>query len=136
MMTPAGRFKSREKGATAVESAVIALFFLGLLLGTMEVGRMLSSFHMVGNLAREGTRYALVHGEDSSQTATTSSVQNYVRGKAGGTTPQHISVTTTWTPDKERGSRVKVEVQYTFQSILPFIPNWPMSSSSEAVISF
>jgi Flp pilus assembly protein TadG len=74
---------ARREGATLVESAIVypVVFFLiiALMVGAMGVFRYLQ----VAALAREGARYASVHGnqyaqENNTTAATQTDIQNYV----------------------------------------------------------
>jgi hypothetical protein len=49
-----------------VEFALIAPLFFVLLFSLIEFGRMVYYIQMLNNAAREGARYAIVHGKDSS----------------------------------------------------------------------
>jgi hypothetical protein len=48
-----------------VEFAVITPLLFLLILGTIEAGRFIFYYELVNNAAREGTRYAIVHGSRS-----------------------------------------------------------------------
>ena len=52
----------RRWGGTLVEGAVVGSLSLMLLLGTVVVGLGVFRYQQVADLAREGTRYAAVHG--------------------------------------------------------------------------
>ena len=47
-----------------VEFAVVAPMLFLLVLGTFEVGRYIFHYELLNNAAREGSRYAIVHGAD------------------------------------------------------------------------
>lgn len=53
--------RDREKGASAVEFAIVIPLFLTLLFGIMEAGWMFSQQVEVRNAAREGARLAVVN---------------------------------------------------------------------------
>lgn len=50
--------RKRRKGAAAVEFAIIAPVFVGLVLGMLEVGSCLTAQQRLNNAAREGARQA------------------------------------------------------------------------------
>jgi Flp pilus assembly protein TadG len=56
-----GRLRS-EDGSALVEYAVVFILFMMMLLGIMDFGRALYTYHFVSNAAREATRFAAVHG--------------------------------------------------------------------------
>ena len=127
----------RQRGTSTVEAAIILIAFLMLLIGIMECGRLLSATHHLANIAREGARFAMVRGTESGLTTTSTTVSDYVKGLTNysGLDPAALTVTTTWTPDQARGSMVRVQLSHNFQSIVPFIPNITLQSSSRMMMS-
>ena len=57
--------RGRSRGQALVEFALIAPLFLALLLAIIEFGRAVYYIQMLNNAAREGARYAIVHGAES-----------------------------------------------------------------------
>jgi hypothetical protein len=55
----------RQRGQALTEFALVAPMFLLLLLATIEFGRAVYYVQMLDNAAREGARYAIVHGANS-----------------------------------------------------------------------
>jgi Flp pilus assembly protein TadG len=51
-----------ERGSTIVETALVLGIFLFLVFGVIDFGRALYTYHLVGNAARLGTRFAIVRG--------------------------------------------------------------------------
>src|SRR4026207_427855 len=51
-----------SRGQALTEFALVLPIFFVLILGTLDVGRVVLANDMVANLAREGARYASVHG--------------------------------------------------------------------------
>jgi Flp pilus assembly protein TadG len=139
--------ENRERGSTVVEFAICAVLLFTVLFGIMDFSRALYTYHFLSNAAREATRYAIVRGADCNAIvpgcpATNSSITTYVQtnlaaSSSGLITPSNITATTTWTPNNSQGSTVKVQLQYVFQFILPFLPSSgiTMQSTSQMVIS-
>lgn len=127
------RNRKDQRGAYLLEFAIVAPAFVFLLFGIMEFGRAIWAYSSVAHAAREGVRFAIVRGQESSQSATANDVQTYVRSRAG---LSPVQVTTTWQPDNKPGSVVQVKVDYSFQPTLPFIPSISLTSTSKMVISF
>ncbi len=119
-----------------VESSLVILLFFMLLLGVMECSRALHAYHFLSNVAREAARYSIVRGGDSGRAVDSTAVANYVTSRAYGMNPADFIVVTNWDPDNQPGSRVSVDVQYNYQSVLPFIPPVTMASSSEMTIQY
>lgn len=65
--TLSGRTKGRERGVAAVEFALVAIVFFALLLGILELGRMLYVWNTVQEVTRRAARAATV--TDFSNTA-------------------------------------------------------------------
>jgi Flp pilus assembly protein TadG len=69
--------RKKRQGAAAVEFAVIAPVFLLVILGMMEIGRVIMVRQIMVNASREGARLAVVDGSTSSSVSST--VQTYLR---------------------------------------------------------
>jgi Flp pilus assembly protein TadG len=140
-------FASRERGSSLAEFAIAVTASLTLIMGIVDLGRGLYAYHMISNLARLGTRYAIVHGSVCSGcTASASTIQTTVRGLAPELGASGITVTTTWPPAGNCGGAraqgpgcpVVVQVAYSFRfAALPLLPNMtmPISSTSQMIIS-
>jgi Flp pilus assembly protein TadG len=117
--------KNARRGTTIVECAVVYPVTMLLILGTIVVGVGVFDYQQLQFLAREGARYASVHGpeyasENSASMATTSTVLTQVESLAVGlngldctsvnysatSLPCTVSVTLTytWTPGGFFGS--------------------------------
>jgi hypothetical protein len=89
----------REEGQALVEMAFVLPVFLLLVIGLFDLGRAVFQVNTLAYAAREGTRYAIVHGqasEDPVAPGNESDVVNVVRDAAIGVTA--VSVAVTW-PD-------------------------------------
>jgi hypothetical protein len=112
--------------------------------GLMQVSLAYYTYEWISECAREGTRYAIVHGSTcqtaggASCTVTSSGVNTYVAGiglpNLGG---GRMTVTTTY-PDGDEvpPHRVQVTVTYLFPYNIPWVTSRSlnMSSSSEMTI--
>jgi Flp pilus assembly protein TadG len=56
------RTRGHSKGQALVEFAVVIPIFLLILFGALDLGRVIWANDIVANAAREGARYASVHG--------------------------------------------------------------------------
>jgi hypothetical protein len=125
----------------ALSSSVLFLFIFGLT--TMCLA--FYTYESISEMAREGARYAIVHGSScetssgSSCEVTASQVNTYVQNlgfpNVGG---GDMSVNTTYPDGAEapNADRVKVSIGYTFPWHIPFgtSQNVSMSSTSEMYI--
>ena len=136
-----------ESGATIVEFSITLSLLFTCIFGIMVCSMALYADHFVTDAAKEATRYAMVRGSSWGSTscstfssyscvATSSNVASFVNSVAPpGISTSRISVTTTWpgkdptgqTCDSAQGNNspacvVNVQVQYSFNFLLPFVP--------------
>jgi Flp pilus assembly protein TadG len=138
-----------DRGNSLVEFALISFMFVIVLAGVVELGRMVLVYNTIANAAREGTRYAIVHGAD--QTASPSGpgkpctcpdvktvVKNFASAGLVDTTALTITVSYP-NGDNNAGSTVAVKVLYTYDPFVNYfssILNTTLGSTSEGVITF
>lgn len=128
-----------RRGQALVEFAMSALITVALLLGVVEMSRMLITYTTVCNAARIGVRYAMVHGSDNSATVTQiqSVVDGYLSGAPINTSSTTINVAYPSASCKNPGCLVKVTVSYPYHPIMTYFPlSVSLSSTSEGVITF
>jgi Flp pilus assembly protein TadG len=123
-----------EKGATLLEFAVVAILFMMLTAGMMELARGVWMWNTVSHAAREGARYAIVNGGDSGHAVTAKQVETFVQSRV----PVDVAVTTTWDDpaNKAFGTNVTVKVDFAFDPVVSIIPSIPLTSTSRMVITY
>jgi Flp pilus assembly protein TadG len=141
------RSDRRDRGQALVEFVLVAPIFFLLLFGIIDFGRYVYYVQILNNAAREGARYAIVHGSNSFQptgppndptgTAVASVVRNYAVGVIG--TGAAFTVTSTWgdpplLPTNNRGQKVHVTVTYDFHSFIPIVPIPPITINGESTL--
>ena len=127
-------FAVDDSGAAMVEFVLAASVFSALLLGILEFGFATYDKNSVTTDAREGARYAMVHGSTSGRIADSAMVANYVKSR---TTLSSIVVATSWADaTKTPGSNVTVKVKHFVPRRGPFLAPHTDSSSSTMVIVF
>jgi len=130
-----------------VELALCFLGFLLLTVGTMEFGMAMYAYNSCTFLARDGSRWASVHGSQSQTAASctasqgvadgcpanSTDVQNYVTSQSIGLDTSQFTVTTNWTPNNTPGAEVTVTVAYNIVPLagLALKQNMNVSSTSE-----
>jgi Flp pilus assembly protein TadG len=119
-----------------VEFAVVAPLLILLLFGIIDFSRAIWTSNTAAHAAREGIRYAIVRGAESGRAATESDIEAFVRSRAPGMPETDVNVTTTWKPDNKPGSVIEVRVDIPFRPILPMLPDMPLTSTAEMVITF
>jgi len=129
--------RRRDRGVAVLEAALTLMLFLTLVFGIVGMGWAVYVYNQVSELAREGTRYAIVHGAASQTPATSTDIKNFVVSRSSGLNPSGLTVTSTWTPNNYPGSVVKVQVQYSLSPLVPLIPQQVLTlqSTSQMVIS-
>lgn len=134
----------QEEGQSLVEFAITFSILMGFVFMFIEVCLMFYTYCMISECAREGTRYAAVHGAtcqtaaSASCTAGASDINAYVGqlgypNLANGT----MLVSTTFPDGSEApGKHVQVAITYVFPVTLAFVPSsaWKMSTSSTMTI--
>src|SRR5690242_12145037 len=105
---------STQKGSALMESAFVFTAFMVIIFGIMDWGRIMLANNFVSYAAREGARYAIVHGSSSPHPAAASDVTTVVKNQAVALDPSKITVTTTWSPNNSPGSSATVKVAYSF----------------------
>lgn len=120
-----------------VEFAIVfALIFVPLVFGIIEFGRVTWAKNMVTSAAREGVRFAVVHGSSSGATFDSAAVATYVQGR---TQLSPISVRTTWTGAKDPQDTVTVTVSYVYTPVVKvpgLLTSKTVTGSSKQIIHF
>jgi len=133
-----------EDGQALVECALTFTVLMSFFFVFLEICLIFYTYCMTAELAREGTRYAALHGStcttasQASCTASVSAINSYVSGISwpnlggGALTPSASFPDGNETP----GSRVKITVSYVFPIGVPFVPaqSVSMASTSETYI--
>ena len=142
--------RSRASGQALVEFVLVAPVFFLLLFGIIEGGRFILYYQTLNNATREGARYAIVHGSNSScpsgpmppgDTAPACydepglNVIQKVRDAAFGLLGDGVIVTPTWPGTQNaRNSAVSVAARYTYNTLLPLVPLPPITITAESTL--
>ncbi|HTF63614.1 MAG TPA: TadE/TadG family type IV pilus assembly protein [Edaphobacter sp.] len=144
-----------DEGSNLIEFSLIALMFFIVMLGVVEMGRMVLVYTTVANAARAGARYAIVHGGNRTGSGATGPsgpgsptvcicpqvktvVQNFA--SAGLVTVSNLTVTVAYPNGvNTAGSPVNVTVTYPYDPLVTYfnsLLNVTLGSTSEGVITF
>jgi Flp pilus assembly protein TadG len=135
----------RESGAAMVEFSIVALLFLTVLFGLIEIGRVFFTYTTIVTAARAAARYAVVNGATSSSpSGPANDPPNVVTvvtnlTTIGGLVTANIQTPMVTYPDGTNtiGSRVKVTVAYPYTSLVSVMPlNVTLTSTTEATICY
>jgi Flp pilus assembly protein TadG len=146
MKKAAKRFVGNERGAAAVEFALIAPLLFMLLFGIFEFGLAWSQKNVYVGAAREGARYAAVNCDAGSSSTgclangdTWGKVKDRITNAAVGYPVSFSGFTVTTNPTTatgactSAGSEVKVHWTQAMSIDIPFLPSWNMNVPIEAV---
>jgi Flp pilus assembly protein TadG len=129
--------KKGERGNYAIEFGLCFVLFFSVLLGILDVTRGIYAYSFLAGAAKEGSRYAMVHGSSTGSKASSSDVQGVVqKWLIGMVDPTSATVTTSWNPPSGNpGSLVTVNVQYTYTPITSFLVGaWTLKSTSQTMV--
>jgi len=127
-------------GQSLVEFAIGLLVVLLLVFGVVDMGRAVFTYNSISNCAREGIRFAVVHGAESPAPVGPAEndpvLENLLRAKyTVGLDPQRLSINSCWANNKNNpGSTVTVTVRYKFQSAVLFALPLSLQSRSSGTI--
>ena len=121
------------RGVSAVEFALLAPVLLSMMFGVIEFGRVAYTQGVVSFAAEEATRYAVVnYAIDESE------VRDVAQACLLGIDPARINaIIVTGPVDPDDNTRtISVEVSYTFEFLLPFLPEGaiPISGRSRGFL--
>jgi len=128
--------KPGERGNYMIEFGLSIVLFFGIVLGILDVSRGIYAYNFLAGAAKEGARYAMIHGSSSGAKASATDIQNVVQNWLIGMADSSATVTTTWSPATENpGSQVTVKVQYTFTPMSNFlVGSWNLQSTSQTTV--
>jgi Flp pilus assembly protein TadG len=144
--------RKRRRGATLVESTFTTLAFMGLMLGTVDMGVAIMRMHIVSEAARQGARKAIVHGStmgnplgkwgptafngngNSSDPIVASNVAYLT-----GLDPTQVTINVTWPDGNSKvESRVTYQVSTTWSPMITWVfgsPTYTLSATSTMQIA-
>lgn len=151
--------RGRGLGQALTEFAFVLPIFLLILYGIIEFGRYVYTVQMLNNAAREGARYAIVHGSDSlcpsgpmpggvtnwcdpNGDKVVAAVRSFSIGVVSSIsfpsqTCPSSPANPCWSTSNQRGDTVTVIAATTFRTILPLplLPAITVEGSSTLVVN-
>jgi len=124
-MTSSRQKTRSERGQALVEFSLSAIVLLLLVFGMIDAGRAVWNYNTLSQATREGTRYAIVHGANSSDPSGPGSpyysppnsdenVTETVETFGPGLNPSRLAVTADWTDGTNNpGDSITVTSEYT-----------------------
>ncbi len=128
-------------GAVMLETAIVLPILLLFLIGTITIGMGIFCSEQVAAVAREGARYAKVHGgqyatETGNSAATSSTIKTAVEGLAVGLVPANLTLTANPSPVGAQGTTVSVTVSYSWTPLMYIAGPITLSSTSVMVVAY
>jgi hypothetical protein len=140
----------RSRGQALVEFVLVAPVFFLLIFAVIEGGRFILYYETLSNATREGARYAIVHGSNSSCPSGPmppgmsppacydppgANVVQRVEDMAFGLLGTGVAVTPTWgSLGNGREAEVNVAATYTYQTLIPLVPLPAITISAESTL--
>lgn len=124
--------RKSQRGAAQIELALSILMIVFLVFWMFEIVMVVYTYSVLADAAKEGVRYAIVHGSNNSNPSgpgSTTNVVNAVNDYAKLSLHDISAITITPTyPDGDNDAphRVKVDITYTY---IPYI-NLPLGFTS------
>jgi hypothetical protein len=109
----------REKGAAAVEMAVVSMFLLVLLLGIVDLGRAITTNISLRDAVQEGAMYAAF-----TKDVTTAEIDARIRAAVSEPDLSTAAIVVYCEPDPrdlQDGTRVRVDMTYDLDLITPIV---------------
>jgi Flp pilus assembly protein TadG len=109
-----------ERGATAVEFAILLPVLLLILFGIIEFGMIMYGREIVTNAAREGARAGIVQGPPKRTEGEITAIANTYLSTTG-VNPADVSFTVTG-EGLANPNTLTVNAAYTYRFLIPYIP--------------
>ena len=127
------RPRRSERGNTVVEAALVLTVFIMLFICLADVARMVYAYNEMPYLAREGARYAAVHGANSSSPLNYGQVITHIANMAPGVVTGQLTVsvngTTSSSSTTALGSSPADVTIVTTYALNPMV-KWVLSNST------
>ena len=142
-------FRRGEKGQAMVEFSMLGIVLFIMIFGMIDAGRAVWNYNTLSQATREGTRYAIVHGADSSDPSgpgsgyytppsTDTKITDTVATFASGLDESNLTVASEWLDgSNQRGDTIKVTSSYDYQPMFNFFGalSFTLTSSSTMEIT-
>ncbi|HSR52792.1 MAG TPA: TadE/TadG family type IV pilus assembly protein [Acidobacteriota bacterium] len=116
------RNNDHERGTSTVEGALVLIAFFVILLGIMEMGRIVSVQQTLTDAVREGARLAIAPAAGTSTLPSSAAVEAEVQTflDSNGITGATINVAAATTNSGDSGTTVSVQYSYNIITISMF----------------
>lgn len=108
------RLFADQRGITAVQYGMVLPALVAVIIGTMDMGRLMMAQNTLVHAANEATRYAMVRSAASDQSASEEDIIDLAKGRMTGLDTSQALVSVSWSPDNQPGARVTVDIDYPY----------------------
>ena len=115
--------RRKDKGAAIAEMAIAFPVFILLFLGVVDFARAMWTYNTLEHAAREVTRYASVHSEDSGAPVNLAQLKAYAYNRCSGLDPDRLTVRANYVPSNTLGAKVNIDLIYNFSPVVPVLPD-------------
>ena len=136
--------RGREEGSAAVEAAFVLPLLMLFVIGCIEFGRVLWTYHTMLLAVEEGGRYAMVYGASptlltaaSCPNVGTVNLANCTAARANTYLANYhgTGITATATADASTPPNMTVSATYTFNFVTPLLRSYgPINLSSRVIV--
>ena len=103
------RLVCNRDGSSLVQFGFIAPVLMLVTLGLIDMGRVGFAATSIRYAVSEAARFASTHGATSQNPATESQIEDFAKDRATELLEDDLSVSVSWAPDNNSGSRVTVQ---------------------------
>lgn len=108
------RLLSDQRGISSVQYALVLPAILAVIMGTVDMGRLMMAQNTLVHAANEATRFAMVRSASSDHIASKDDIVAMVKGSMVGLDTAQAVVNVNWTPENQPGARVSVDIDYPY----------------------
>lgn len=124
------RLRFDQHGISSVQFAMILPALAAVVLGTVDMGRLMMAQNTLVHAANEATRFAMVRSASSEHTASKDDIVALVKGRMPGLDSSQAVVNVNWTPENQPGARVTIDIDYPYALATLGTVNLKSSSST------
>lgn len=136
------RLAEDSGGAAAVEFALAGTVLVMFIVGIMDISNAMRVYETLQTSAKEGARYAAIHGEQALNPETDLEIIAYTRTWAVGLDPAKVTVQVVWntknvdlTDNKRAGQTVTVSSTMTPYEGIGLLPSFNLGAASTFTIT-
>jgi Flp pilus assembly protein TadG len=128
--------RANQSGAAMIEMALVLPIYFLLVYGVIQICFVLFGFCNATYACRVAARYAAVNGTGNTYQCTATDVKNVATPYLWGAPKTGTTITTTWSPDNNPGSKVTVTIVLVYPTAIPFskMNTISVGASSQAII--